>query len=76
MAEPLIWNYIMSFSKTVVLGLAVTLLSAVSAQAAHPKHAAHKAMHSMSHKSTGMADADHSADSLNAQSLTRAQTPQ
>ena len=78
MAEPLIWNVIMSSSKTVALGLAAALLSAVSAQAAtHPKHVAHKAMHSMSHKtSTGPASADHSADSLNAQSLTRAQTPQ
>jgi hypothetical protein len=68
----------MSFSKTVVLGVAAILISAVSAQAAtHPKHVAHKAMHSMSHKaSTGGVGADNSADSLNAQSLTRSQTPQ
>ena len=66
----------MSSSKTVVLGLAAVLLSAVSAQAAtHPKHVAHKPMHSTSHK-TSNAPADNSADALNAQSLTRAQTPQ
>lgn len=78
MAEPLIWNVIMSFSKTVVLGVATVLLSAVCAQAAtHPKHVAHKAMHSMHHMGSGSpVSADHSADSLNAQSLTRAQTPQ
>lgn len=68
----------MSSSKTVVLGLAAVLLSAVSVQAAtHPKHVAHKPMHSTSHKaSKPMNDADHSADSLNAQSLTRSQAPQ
>jgi hypothetical protein len=68
----------MSSSKTVVLGLAAILLSAVSAQAAtHAKHAPHKAMSAMSHKTTqAPADADHSADSLNGQSLSRAQAPQ
>lgn len=76
-AEPLMWKFIMSASKTVVLGLAAILFSAVSAQAAtHAKAAPHKAMHAMSHKSSTGSGPDNSADSLNAQSLTRAQSPQ
>ena len=79
MAEPLIWKFIMSSSKTVALGLAAVLLSAVSAQAAtHAKTAPHKMAHAMHHKASAgsVANADHSADSLNAQSLTRAQGAQ
>ena len=68
----------MSSSKTVVLGLAAILFSAVAAQAATTaKHVTNKTMHAMSHKAGGSAaSADHSADALNAQSLTRAQSPQ
>ncbi|GEM_PF-5027386 len=74
----------MSISKTVAFGLAALTLSAVSVQAA-PRHAAHHAMHmkhSMAHRggmmrnSSDMGSADRSADSLNAQSLSRAQGAQ
>ena len=76
----------MSISKTVAFGLAALTLSAMSAQAA-PRHAAHHPMHMKKHGmahhrggmmrgSSGMGDADRSADSLNAQSLSRAQGAQ
>ena len=74
----------MSISKTVAFGLAALSLSAISAQAA-PRHHAHHAMHmkhSMAHhrgmmrSSPDMGGADRSADSLNAQSLSRAQGAQ
>lgn len=74
----------MSISKTVAFGLAALTLSAVSAQAA-PRHSAHHAMHmkhgmahrgGMMHNSPDMGSADRSADSLNAQSLQRAQGAQ
>lgn len=85
MAEPHSRNSYMSISKTAALGLAAILLSAVSAQAA--PHYRHHAAHHMMHAKHGMAhrggmmrsapmNADHSADSLNAQSLTRAQGAQ
>lgn len=76
----------MSASKTVVLGLAAVLISAVSAQAAMHRKPGHHAMHPMHHNyhhamrndgamrgPAGMANADHSADALNAQSLSRTQ---
>lgn len=77
----------MSISKTAAFGLAAILLSAVSAQAAthHSARAAHHAMHAkhgMAHRggmmrsAPAMGNADRSADSLNAQSLTRAQGAQ
>lgn len=74
----------MSISKTVAFGLAALSFSAISAQAA-PRHAAHHAMHmkhGMAHRggtmrsSPATGNADHSADSLNAQSLSRAQGAQ
>lgn len=74
----------MSISKTAAFGLAAILLSAVSAQAApHHRYSAHHAMHAkhgMAHRGGMMRsapmNADNSADSLNGQSLTRAQGAQ
>ena len=73
----------MSPFKTAALSVSAILISIVSVQAA-PHHmkkpAHHMAAHSMSHHAgrgmaprASVANADHSADSLNAQSLTRSQ---
>lgn len=77
----------MSISKTVAVGLAAILLSAVSAQAAqYHRRPAHHSMHASGRHGMAqraemrgrgsMSNSDNSADSLNAQSLTRAQGPQ
>ena len=80
----------MSSLKTVSLSLAVVLASALTVQAAphHRRpahHAARHSAHAMHHTgmrahgpagARSMGSADNSADSLNAQSLSRAQAPQ
>lgn len=75
---------VMSPFKTVALTASAVLISAVSAQAArhHAKMMHHTPAHAMHHRMTGHSaamsrrsapNADNSADSLNAQSLTRSQ---
>lgn len=79
----------MSSFKTVALSLAVVLASAITAQAATTHKPAHHttrhSTHTMRHSDAmaggqvgtrGASSADHSADQLNAQSLTRSQGAQ
>ena len=70
----------MSHFKTVALSVSAILISIASVQAAphpHMKKSSHMMAHKMSHRPmaarASVANADHSADALNAQSLSRSQ---